>query len=255
MPKSEKEKLEGKKASRSLDIGQVVKRLREEKGLSGVELCRRSNPDYHHGKENKSQDRSQGKPNSPFENAKVKGASPVNLLGKANRSQGKGIEPKTLTALEKGRIRNPSIASLEALAQGLGMTVSDLFRQAEFDRRDYFSLGSQKGLYKIDLPVPGIQLISFTPLLEQFFCGKMILEGQKRFDEKLFSSQGAFFIMTLIGQVEGELEGRKVTLKEGDNLYFYGGMKFHIVNGLQRHSTLLLVSAPSLLKVQGTFRS
>ena len=225
MPKTEKGTPEHKKSSRSLNIGQTVRRLREEKGLSGVELCRRGDPDYHHGKENKSQD----------------------------RSQDRGIEPKTLTALEKGRIRNPSIASLEALARGLGMTVSDLFRQAEFDQANYFSLGSQKGLYKIDLPSQGIQLISFTPLLEQLFCGKMILEGQKRFDEKFFSGEGAFFIMTLIGQVEGEVEGRKVVLKEGDNLYFYGGMKFHIVNVLQRHSTLLLVSAPSLLKARGAF--
>ena len=124
----------------------------------------------------------------------------------------KGIDPKTLVALEKGRIRNPSIATLEALAKGFGMTVSDLFRRAEFDQRDYFSLGSPKGLYKIDLPSQGIQLISFTPLMEELFCGKMILEGQRRFDEKLFDRDGAgaFFIMILIGQFEGEIEGRRV---------------------------------------------
>ena len=106
MPKSRKDKFEKMKHSgRPIEIGPVVRRLREEKGLSGVELCRR----------------------------------------------GKGIDPKTLVALEKGRIRNPSIATLEALAKGFGMTVSDLFRRAEFDQRDYFSLGSQKGLCKIEL--------------------------------------------------------------------------------------------------------
>jgi glyoxylate utilization-related uncharacterized protein len=61
---------------------------------------------------------------------------------------------------------------------------------------------------------------------------------------------GAFFIMTLIGQFEGEIEGRKVNLKEGENLYFYGGMKFRLMNALQRNSTLLLVSVPSCLKTQ-----
>ena len=70
------------------------------------------------------------------------------------------------------------------------MSVSDLFRRAEFDQRDFFSLGSQKGLYKVDLPSQGIQLISFTPLIEELFCGKMILEGQKQFDQKLFSREG-----------------------------------------------------------------
>ena len=207
MPTPRRDKLEKKKTSvRPLEIGPMVRRLREERGLSGVELCRR----------------------------------------------GKGIDPKTLVALEKGRIRNPSIATLEALAKGFGMTVSDLFRRAEFDQRDYFSLGSPKGLYKIDLPSQGIQLISFTPLMEELFCGKMILEGQKRFDEKLFCGGGAFFVMTLIGQFEGEIEGRKVTLKEGDNLYLFGGMRFHLANALQRNSTLLLVTVPSCLRAKAS---
>jgi transcriptional regulator with XRE-family HTH domain len=211
MPMPRKEKLKKKKTSACpLEIGSVVRGLREEKGLSGVELCRR----------------------------------------------GKGIDPKTLTALEKGRIRNPSMVTLGALAKGFGMSVSDLFRRAEFDQRDHFSLGSQKGLYKIDLPSRGIQLISFTPLIEELFCGKMILEGQKRFDEKLFGRDGAgaFFIMTLIGQFEGEVEGRRVILKEGANLYFYGGMKFHLVNALQRNSTLLLVAVPTCLRLQWASR-
>ncbi len=211
MPMPRRGKLEKKKTSvRPLEIGPMVRDLRKERGLSGVELCRR----------------------------------------------GEGIDPKTLTALEKGRIRNPSMMTLEALAKGFGMSVSDLFRRAEFDQREYFSLGSQKGLYKIDLPSQGIQLISFTPLMDELFCGKMILEGQKKFDEKLFGRHGAgaFFIMTLIGQFEGEVEGRRVVLKEGDNLYFYGGMKFHLANVLQRNSTLLLVTVPSCLRTQGVFR-
>jgi len=203
MPTSRSDRSEKRKTpSRPLEIGSAVRRLREERSLSGAELCRR----------------------------------------------GKGIDPKTLTALEKGRIRNPSIATLEALAKGFGMAVSDLFRRAEFDQRDYFSLGSQKGLYKIDLPSKGIQLISFTPLTEDLFCGKMILEGQSRFDEKLFSGGGAFFMMTLIGQFEGEVEGRRVALKEGDNLYLWGGMKFHLANALQRNAALLLVTSPSCLR-------
>jgi hypothetical protein len=109
-------------------------------------------------------------------------------------------------------------------------------------------LGTPKGLYKIDLPSQGIQLVSFTPLMEGLFCGKMIFEGHKQFDEKLFCVGGAFFMMTLIGQFEGAVEGRTVTLREGENLYFSGGMKFHLANALQRNSTLLLVTSPSCLK-------
>ena len=183
----------------SINVGAVVRRLREENGLSGVELCRR----------------------------------------------GKGIDPRTLTAVEKGRIRNPSVATLESLARGFGMTVSGLFRQAELDQPEYFSLGSQKGRYKIDFPSQGVQLVSFTPVTEDFFCGKMILEGQKGFDEKLLKHFGAFFIMTLVGQLEGDIDGKKFLLKEGENLFFRGGMKFRIANALQRNSTFFLVTVPS----------
>jgi hypothetical protein len=60
----------------------------------------------------------------------------------------------------------------------------------------------------------------------------MILEGQKKFDEKLSGRDGvgAFFVMTLIGQFEGEIEGRKVVLKEGDNLYIYGASREAVSN-------------------------
>ncbi len=186
-----------------LDMGATIRRLREEKGMRGIDLCR----------------------------------------------LGKGLDPKTLTALEKGRIKNPSMATLQAVAKGFGMTVSDLFRQAELVDPAFFSLGSQKGLYKIDFGAQGVQLISFTPLAEDFFCGKLILEGQRGFDEKMLGHEGAFFIMTLIGQLEGHIEGKKVVLKEGANLFFYGGMKFRISNTLQRNASLLLVTVPSFLAI------
>ena len=205
MQKNKKEQLEKGVSEYRLNVGVSVRRMREERGLSGVALCRR----------------------------------------------GQKLDPKTLTALEKGRIKNPSIATLQALARGFGMTVSDLFRQMEIQQQDFFSLGSQKGLCKIDFPSRGVQLISFTPLNGTLFCGKMILEGQKGFDEKLLDHAGVFFVMTLIGQVEGDVEGKKVSLKEGDNLFFDGGMKFRITNTLQRNSTLLLVTVPSCLKGRG----
>jgi len=157
----------------------------------------------------------------------------------------KGVDPKTLTALEKGRIRNPSIVTLRALATGFGMTVSGLFREAELEREEYLSLGTQKGLYKIELPFPGVQLVSFTPLAEELFCGKILVEPQKSFDQKLLGPSGAVFLQVLIGRFEGEVDGKPVLLKEGDNLFFFGGMKFRVANAIQRQGTLLLVTAPS----------
>ena len=193
----------GKEAGlRPLDVGHIVRHLREEKGLSGAELCRR----------------------------------------------GRGIGPKTLVALEKGRIRNPSIVTLEALARGFGITVSDLFRRGELADEEHFYLGTQKGAFRMDLPAKGVQLISFTPLAEEVFCGKLILEGGRSFDETLFVQQGVFFMMVLVGQIEGVVEGRKVHLREGENLFFSGEMKFRFSNPLQRNAALSLVTTPSCLK-------
>ncbi len=172
----------------------------------------------------------------------------LGLSGAALCRRGQKLDPKTLTALEKGRIKNPSIVTLQALARGFGMTVSDLFRQMELQQRDFFSLGSQKGFCKIDFPTSKVQLVSFTPLNGAVFCGKMILDGQQGFDERLLDHAGAFFMMTLIGQIEGDIEGKKVILREGDNLFFNGGMKFRFTNRLQRNATLLMVTAPSCLQ-------
>ena len=202
MPRPRKNKQDTVARAESLDVGHIVRRLREEKGLSGAELCRR----------------------------------------------GKGIEPKTLVALEKGRIRNPSIATLEALARGFGITVSDLFRQGELGDEKHFYLGTQKGAFRIDLAAKGVQLVSFTPLTEEFFCGKLLLESGRSFDETLFVQRGAFFVMVLVGQIEGVVEGRKIVLREGSNLFFSGEMRFCFANPFQRNATLSLVTTPSCLK-------
>ena len=44
------------------------------------------------------------------------------------------LDPRTLTALEKGRIRNPSIRTLQSVVRGLGITISELFKEAEIEK-------------------------------------------------------------------------------------------------------------------------
>ncbi|OQA55421.1 MAG: helix-turn-helix protein [Candidatus Omnitrophica bacterium ADurb.Bin277] len=189
----------GKGIPAILDIGKTVRTLRAERGMSGVELCRRSG----------------------------------------------GLDPKTLTAVEKGRIRNPSIATLELLSRGLGTSVSGIFKRAEMLDNRYFLVGSQKGSYKVEFVSKGVQLISFTPLSREFFCGKIILESDREFGRALLGHQGVFFLLVLIGQVEGEMEGKKIVLKEGENLYCRGGMNFNLRNLHPRTASLLLVSVPA----------
>lgn len=157
------------------------------------------------------------------------------------------LDPKTLVAVEKGRIKNPSIATLQSLARGFGITVSEIFRRAEVLDERHFCFGTQKGIYKMDFTARGVQVVSFTPLAADFFCGKVILEAERGFDETLLFHKGVFFAMVTIGHVEGEAEGRKFSLREGESLYFRGGMRYRFQNPAQRNATLFLVTVPSCI--------
>ncbi len=187
--------------SEKLDLPKTVRLLRQEKGLSGIELCKRAGD----------------------------------------------LNPKTLTAVEKGRIRNPSIKTLLSLARGLGVTVGDLFRQAEIELERHFQLGSPKGSFQIDFPKRGVKVVSFTPFIKDFFCGKLIVGARHVVDETLLKHPLPFFISTLIGRFEIDIEGKKVNLKEGENVFFNGILRHSFYNPLHRESVLLMVTAPSFL--------
>ncbi len=182
-----------------LDLGRTIRRLRQEKGLTGVRLC--------------------------------------HLAG--------DLDPKTLTAVEKGRIRNPSIRTLLSISKGLGVTLADLFRQAESEVPSSFYLGSQKGAFQMEFPGWGIKVVSFTPFAEDFFCGKLIFDAQKKLDQTLLKHPLPFFISTLVGRFQVTVEGKMADLKEGDNLFFNGALKHSFYNPLRRESVLLMVTAPS----------
>lgn len=180
-------------------IGEVVLRLRQEKGISGIELCRRAGH----------------------------------------------FDPRTLTAIEKGRIKNPSIKMLQRLARGLNVSVSDFFRQAELEQDQYCFPGSKKGVYYADFPEWGAKIISFTPFIKDFFCGKVILAPQRKLQDHMLKHPAPLFVSTLIGRIEVMVEGRRFVLKEGDNLFFNGILKHSFCNLLRRDSVFLVVTAPS----------
>ena len=185
----------------TIELHHTIRRLRQEKGLTGVELCRRAGD----------------------------------------------LDPKTLTAVEKGRIKNPSIKTLLSVSRGLGVTVADLFRRSEMDLDRHLCVGSQKGVFQIDFPSWGVKVVSFTPFMKDFFCGKLILAAQRSLDETLLKHPLPFFVSTLVGRIEVKIEGRPVDLKEGENLFFNGILKHSFYNPLHRESVLLMVTAPSFL--------
>ncbi len=156
------------------------------------------------------------------------------------------LDPKTLTAVERGRIKNPSIQTLEGIARGLGMTVSAIFRQAELGSEKFFLRSSQKGVFHLQFN-PGIELVSFTPFTPGIFCGKFIVGGRKTLDRGLMNFDGTVFAMTLVGGFRVRMEQHDLELHEGENLYFRGSFDFSFYNPQHRSAVLLVVTSPSFL--------
>ncbi len=183
------------------NLNQTIRRLRQEKRLTGAELCRRAG----------------------------------------------NLDPRTLTALEKGRIKNPSIQTLESVSKGLDLTISGLFRQAKMRLERNFYLGSQKGAFQMDFPSWGVKMVSFTPLTKDFFCGKMILASHRRLDQTFMDHRMPMYVSTVVGRVEVSLENRKFLLREGENLFFNGILQHSFYNLTERETVLFMVTAPSFL--------
>jgi transcriptional regulator with XRE-family HTH domain len=184
-----------------IDLAKAVRRLREDKKLSGVELCRRS----------------------------------------------VSLDPRTLTAVEKGRIKNPSIHTLQALARGLGISVSDFFKSAEKHLDKNFYTGNQKWAFQVEFANLGCRIVSFTPVIRDFFCGKLVMGPRKRVAGAHFKLMAPLFVSTLVGQMEVTVEGNKVVLGEGHNLFFNAGFHHSFYNPTRRESVLLMMTAPSFL--------
>jgi len=205
MTKKTKEKLPQKPARPVLEetwaLGPLIRALREEKKISGAELCR----------------------------------------------QAGGLDPRLLNALEKGRIKNPSIQTLSRIARVLTVTLADFFTIAEARREDAFATGSQRGHFTMEFPAFGARMVSFTPFIKEFFCGKIFLGAKKKFDQKMLKHPRPQFISVMLGQFIVQAGDKKVHLREGQNLFFNGALSHTITNPLHRESVLMLMTAPSFL--------
>ncbi len=160
------------------------------------------------------------------------------------------LDPRTLTALEKGRIINPSLETLDAVAAGLGLKVSDLFIRREQRLMTVFQSGTQKGFFQMDFPSIGIKAVSFTPLIPDFFCGKFIFGSRKSLGPSLLPPALAVFVSVLVGRFEILAGKSRVVLKEGENMFLKGGTGPVIQNLLERESVLSAVTLPSFLALR-----
>lgn len=171
-------------------------------------------------------------------------------LSGAELSRRAGIDPRTLNALEKGRIKNPSLETLDAVAGGLGVLVSDLFRRAEAGKKKHVILGTPKGFFQIDFPQWGIKAVSFTPWIENFFCGKFIFGARKKMPDTLLPPFGPLFLSVLVGRFEVQVEEQKYLLKEGESLFLSGKLKHSFQNTQEKESVLQVMTAPSFLTLR-----
>lgn len=182
-------------------IGPLIRTLRQEKKMSGAELCR----------------------------------------------QAGGLDPRLLNALEKGRIKNPNLRTLSRIARVLTMTLADFFAIAEVRREDAFSVGSQRGHFAMEFPAFGARVVSFTPFIKDFFCGKIFLSAKKKFDRTMLQHPQPQFVSVMLGEFVIQAGDQKVHLNEGQNLFFNGALNHTVMNPLHRESVLMLMTAPSFL--------
>ena len=187
----------------SFSLHETIRKLREEKRLTGAELSRRS-----------------------------------------------GLDPRTLHAIEKGRIKNPSLQTLDALAGGLGVLTSDLFRRVEAGRKKHVILGTPKGFFQMNFSEWGIKVVSFTPWISDFFCGKFIFGARKKMQEALLPPSLPFFLSVLVGRFEVQVEEQKYLLKEGESLFLSGKLRHSFQNIQEKESVLQVVMAPSFFALR-----
>jgi transcriptional regulator with XRE-family HTH domain len=162
-----------------------------------------------------------------------------------NRSGNLNI--KTLSAIETGRIKNPSVQTLQSLARGFGLTISDLFRHSESLQSQNFYVGTQKGFSQMDFPAFGVKVVSFTPFVREFFCGKVILGSRRKLDQVILKYHAPLYLSMLVGKIEATVAGQLRTLKEGESLFFNGILEHSFYNPLEKEAIFLLVTAPSFL--------
>lgn len=173
---------------------------------------------------------------------KEKGLSGVDLCRAAG-----DLDPRTLTALEKGRIKNPSIKTLTSVARGLGIPLSHIFRHAEIQKDHYLYAGTQKGYYQMEFPWLRLKIVSFTPFVRDFFYGKLIFSGRCRLEHTFLPQEKPIFVSVLVGRMEIRVENKVYHLKEGQNLFFNGALNHVFQNPLYREAVLMMITAPSFL--------
>ncbi len=159
-----------------------------------------------------------------------------------------GVNPRTLDAIEKGRIESPSLRNLEVIANALGVSVASFFAGTDPKSGDrIFIGGNQKGQHTLEFPKEGFRVICYTPLVPNFFVGKVILKPETHIKHQAFQTSGMIFAQAIMGKLSINFDGKDHLIREGNYAFFDGCFPHSYYNPQFKESTFLLVTSPSFL--------
>lgn len=158
-----------------------------------------------------------------------------------------GINPRTLNAIELGRIASPSLRHLESLAHVLGISMASLF-SVQGDASDrMFLVGNPKGVQTLEFRREGFRIVCYTPLVGDFFVGKVILQGEKQIEERTLPTSGVVFVQPIFGKLSVMFNGRESLVGEGNYVFMDGSFPHTFQNPGSREVSFFLVTVPSFL--------
>jgi len=158
-----------------------------------------------------------------------------------------GLDPRTFAAIESGHIQNPSIPKLEGIANSLGISLADLFLQAEASKPENFYLGEQKGIYTLEFQQDGFKAVSYIPMNPDFFIGKVTLAGKAFLEAGKLPFEGRIFIQMILGKLKLTIHHESIHIKEGSHLLINGRLPHTFQNPLIKECSFLFVSVPSFV--------
>ena len=158
-----------------------------------------------------------------------------------------GLDPRTFAAIESGRIMNPSLAKLRVIAEAFGVSLGDLFLQADAEQEENFYQGDQKGKYALEFQEDGFKAVSYIPMIPDFFIGKVTLSGKSFLNAGNFPFAGRIFIQIMLGKLKLTVIRKEFIIKEGGHLLFNGKLPHTFQNPLLKECSFLLFSVPSFV--------
>ncbi len=158
-----------------------------------------------------------------------------------------GIDPRTFTAIETGRIKNPSLQNIQAIAKALDVSPAEIFSKAELDQKKNAYQGDQKGEFSLEFPSENFRIISFTPIVPEFFVGKIHMGASAKINADALPIKGRIFIQVILGKLKISVTQNEFCLKEGDHFLLSSSLPHCFENPLMKESSFLLVTVPSFL--------